>query len=72
MAVVRDKSKEPGKRMFYLWDENVGFYNSLQNKSNVLNRLLLEAQRGERAVGKDSGDFEGLLPVRPKQPKNQD
>lgn len=70
MAVVRDKSKEPGKRMFYLWDENVDFYNSLRNKSNILNRLLLEAQRGERAAGEDSSDFEGLLPVRPKQSKD--
>ena len=70
MTVVRDKTKEPGKRMFYLWDENVEFYNSLRNKSNVLNRMLLEAQRGEGAIREDSGDFSGLLPVLEKQSKD--
>ena len=28
------------KRMIYIWDENLEYYDSLQNKSDVINNIL--------------------------------
>lgn len=32
------------KRMIYIWDENLEFYDSLQNKSDFINRLMANAK----------------------------
>lgn len=32
------------RRIIYIWPENVEFYNSLQNKSEVINRYLMQLQ----------------------------
>lgn len=52
------------KRMIYIYEENVDFYNSLENKSEFINRKLSEEQHpdqkqmtsGERA-GLDNMNF---------------
>ena len=37
-------SKNPNKRMIYIWPENMHFYDNLKNKSEILNRHLSELQ----------------------------
>lgn len=39
----------PNKRMFYLWPENVEFYEALENKSDFINQAIKEAKRQETA-----------------------
>lgn len=35
------------KRMIYVWEENLEFYDSLENKSDFINRKIAEAKRLE-------------------------
>ena len=35
-----DKPKNKNKRQFYLWDENMEWYDKLPNKSKTLNLLM--------------------------------
>lgn len=43
------ENKNNNKRQFYLWDENVEFFNGLRNKSKLLN-LLLRKYREENDI----------------------
>lgn len=37
------------KRMIYIWGENVGFYDSLKNKSDFINRMIM-AEKAKKEV----------------------
>lgn len=37
-------SDSKSKRMVYIWEENLDFYDSLENKSDFINRCIQEAQ----------------------------
>lgn len=41
------------KRQIYLWDENLEFFNSLRNKSKLIN-LLLRKYRQENEIDGES------------------
>lgn len=43
------ENKPKNKRQFYLWDENLEFYESLNNKSKLIN-LLIRKYREENDV----------------------
>lgn len=37
-------SATPNKRMIYIWPENLEFYDGLDNKSDLINRVLMQMQ----------------------------
>lgn len=40
------------KRMIYIYEENVAFYNELENKSEFINKQITRARLGDKAPTK--------------------